>query len=61
MEPIVWLMIVQLWTDPPPTMKFIYSKQFETREECFAEKEKWDKKFVTLCSPITKKNNETSK
>ncbi len=57
----VWLLIVQLWDDPPPTMKFIYKKEYPTREECFVAKEEWEKKFVTLCSPIAKKENETSK
>lgn len=46
---ITWVLSVQLWTDPPPAIKMVYSKEFATREECFVEKEKWDKKFVSLC------------
>jgi hypothetical protein len=58
---IVWLLIVQLWDDPPPTIKFIYKKEYPTREECFEAKEHWEKKFVTLCSPIVKKDNTNGK
>jgi len=62
MEPItVWLLIVQLWDDPPPTMKFIYKKEYPTREECFVAKEEWEKKFVTLCNPIVKKDHTNGK
>lgn len=46
---VVWLLSVQVWTDPPPQIKVVYTKEFSTREECFVEKEKWEKKFVSLC------------
>lgn len=46
---IVWVLSIQIWSDPPPVIKIVYSKQFDTREECMVEKEKWDKKFVSLC------------
>ena len=50
MEPvIIWLLSIQLWTDPPPAIKIVYTKEFATRDECMSEKEKWDKKFVSLC------------
>jgi hypothetical protein len=46
---IVWVLSIQIWSDPPPAIKIVYTKQFDTREECMIEKEKWDKKFVSLC------------
>ncbi len=29
-----WILIVQLWTDPPPKMKFIYKKEYTNYAEC---------------------------
>ena len=46
---IVWLLSVQVWTDPPPQIKVVYNREFATREECMSEKEKWENKFVSLC------------
>lgn len=46
---IVWLLSVQIWTDPPPKIQVVYTKEYSTREECFVEKEKWESKFVSLC------------
>ena len=46
---LIWVLSVQLWTDPPPSIKLIYTKEFATRDECIAEKDKVDKKFVSLC------------
>jgi|LauGreDrversion4_2_1035121.scaffolds.fasta_scaffold161597_2 hypothetical protein len=46
---VIWVLSVQLWTDPPPAIKIVYSKEYSTRDECMVEKEKWDKKFVSLC------------
>ncbi len=46
---IIWVLSVQLWTDPPPAIKLIYTKEYATRDECMAERDKVDKKFVSLC------------
>lgn len=46
---IVWLLSVQIWTDPPPKIQVVYTKEYNTREECFVEKEKWENQFVSLC------------
>ena len=47
---VTWVLMIQLWTDPPPAIKIIYHKEFETREECMKAKADWDKtKFVSLC------------
>lgn len=46
----VWILSIQLWTDPPPKIQLIYSKEYATHEECMQEREKWVRtKFVSLC------------
>lgn len=57
---VVYLLSVQIWTDPPPSIKVMYTKEFPTREECFAEKAKWENKFVSLCLEKIK-NKEPSR
>lgn len=47
---VVWLLSVQLWTDPPPKIALIYQKEFASYEECMRERSTWDeKKLVALC------------
>lgn len=47
---IVWLLSVQIWSDPPPKIQVIYTKEYTTHEECIKEKQKWEeKKLVSLC------------
>ena len=47
---VVWVLSIQLWTDPPPAIKLIYTKEFETREECMQAREPWTKTpFQSLC------------
>ena len=47
---IVWLLSVQLWTEPPPKIALIYQKEFTSHEECMRERATWDeKKLVALC------------
>ena len=46
-----WILIVQLWSDPPPQMKLIYKKEYPNYQECMAARKEWDDKgFVALCS-----------
>lgn len=46
-----WLLIVQLWTDPPPKIKFIFKKEYPNYEECMEARKEWDNKgLVALCS-----------
>jgi hypothetical protein len=46
-----WLLIVQLWTDPPPAIKLIYKKEYPNYQECMDARKEWDDKgFVALCS-----------
>ena len=56
-----WILIVQLWNDPPPTMKFVYSKVYADRAACMEARKEWEKHFVALCSPKTdnKEKSET--
>jgi hypothetical protein len=53
---IVWLLSVQVWTEPDPKIKFVYTKEYPTHEECMREKQQWEeKKLVALC--LTKNKN----
>ena len=46
-----WILIVQLWTDPPPKMKFIYKKEYPTYVECMEARKEWDNKgLVAICA-----------
>lgn len=50
MEIVVWLLSVQLWTDPPPKIKIMFTKEYTTYEECMEAREYWaDKQFQALC------------
>jgi len=44
MELLPWILIVQLWTDPPPKMKFVYSKVYPNYAECMEARKEWDNK-----------------
>lgn len=55
---VPWILIVQIWNDPPPKMKFVYSKVYPTYAECMAARREWDNKgLVAICGV----KNETSK
>ena len=46
-----WILIVQLWTDPPPKIQLIYKQEFPNYAECMAARKEWDqKKLVAICS-----------
>jgi hypothetical protein len=47
---VVWLLSVQLWTDDPPKIKFVYNKEYATYEECMENREIWaQKNFQSFC------------
>lgn len=47
-----WILIVQLWTDPPPKIQLIYNKEYPNYAECMKAREEWlPKKFVVICAP----------
>lgn len=61
---IVWVLSVQLWTDSPSKIQFVYNKEYPTHEECMRAREEWVKvkDHTTLCLMKTKpKKDEISK
>jgi hypothetical protein len=55
---VVWVLSIQLWTDPLPAIKLIYTKEFPTWEECMQAREPWIKTpFQSLCLTKTKNVN----
>jgi hypothetical protein len=47
---VIWVLSVQLWNDPPPAIKLIYTKEFATREACMEAREQWIKTpYQSLC------------
>ena len=54
MDVIVWILMVQLWTDPPPKIKLIYTKEFATYEECMRAREEYMPAYVAICGPKAK-------
>jgi hypothetical protein len=59
---IVWVLSIQLWTDPPPAIKLVYTKEFATREECMQARESWTQTpFQSLCLTKTKNVNTVGK
>jgi len=57
-ELLPWILIVQLWSDPPPKMKFVYSKVYPNYTECMEARKEWDNKgLVAICGL----KNETNK
>lgn len=58
----VWVLSIQLWTDPPPAIKIVYTKEFETREKCMQAREEWTKTpYQSLCLTKTKNGNTVGK
>ncbi len=64
----VWLLSIQFWNDPPPAMKFVYVKQFDTYEQCMAARDTWietqmhdREKFQSTCSPKNKNVDPTKR
>lgn len=51
----VWVLSVQLWTEPDEKIKFVYTKEYTTYEECMSNREIWaEKKFRSFCLIKTK-------
>jgi hypothetical protein len=54
----VWVLSIQLWIDPPPAIKMIYTKEFATREACMQAREQWAKTpYQSLCLTKIKNGN----
>lgn len=59
---IPWILIVQLWDDPPPKMKFVYSKVYPNYAECMAARKEWDDKgLVAICGVKGETNKDAHK
>ena len=57
-----WILIVQLWTDPPPKMKFIYKKEYSNYAECMEARKEWDNKgLVAICGVKSETNKDAHK
>jgi hypothetical protein len=53
---VVWILSVQLWTEDPSKIKFVYTKEYPTHEECMKAREEWTKvkEHTSLCLIKTK-------
>ena len=59
---IPWILIVQLWNDPPPKMKFVYSKVYPNYAECMEARKEWDNKgLVAICGVKSETNKDEKK
>lgn len=57
-ELLPWILIVQIWNDPPPKIQFVYKKEYPNYAECMAARREWDNKgLVAICGV----KSETSK
>ena len=44
------MLSVQLWTETPPQIKLVYTKEYPTYEECMQNREIWAlKNFKSFC------------
>ena len=51
MDLLPWILLVQLWTDPPPQIQLVYKKEYPNYAECMQAREEWlQKKFVVICA-----------
>jgi hypothetical protein len=50
MDVYVWILMVQLWSDPPPAIKLMYVKEYATYDECMEARKEYMPKYVALCS-----------
>ena len=55
MDVYVWILIVQLWSDPPPKIKLMYTKEYATYEECMAAKKEYMPTYVAICEKKVKR------
>ena len=54
-----WILIVQLWTDPPPKIKLIFKKEYPNYQACMNARKEWDNKgLVALCSVKAPKESD---
>jgi hypothetical protein len=59
---VIWVLMVELWTDPPPKIQIVYKKEYATREECMQAREEWlGKKLEAMCMVKVKNVNSVGK
>jgi hypothetical protein len=47
-----WILVVQIWSDPPPKIQLVYRKELPDYSTCMQARKEWEeKKLVALCSP----------
>lgn len=53
---VTWVLTIQLWTENPSKIKFVYTKEYPTYEECMKAREEWTKvkEHTSLCLMKTK-------
>ena len=62
MDLVPWILIVQLWTDPPPAIQMVYRKEYPTYAECMEARKEWiEKKFVAICGVKTINENQKNR
>ena len=60
MELLPWILIVQLWTEAPPKIAMVYSKEYPNYAECMEARKEWvEKKLVAMCG-VKNENSKTS-
>jgi hypothetical protein len=55
---VIWVLTIQLWTENPSKIKFVYTKEYPTHEECMKAQEEWAKvkEHTSLClTKVTEK------
>lgn len=58
MDLLPWILMVQLWTDPPPKIKLVYTKEYPTYQACMDARKEWlEKQFVVICGVKSKNVN----
>jgi hypothetical protein len=50
MDLMPWILVIQLWSDPPPAIQMVYRKEYATYTQCMEARKEWiEKRFVALC------------
>ncbi len=61
MDLMTWVLIVQLWSDPPPKIKLVYTKEYPSYEACMEARKEWlNKEFVVICGVKNQKETKNA-
>lgn len=62
MDLLPWILIVQLWSDPPPKIQMVYRKEYPNYEQCMEARKEWiEKNFVAICGVKTVNENQKNR